>query len=274
MVAVVAFCVSGIFLLILVPDPSRSAVAASSAVSGAPMTAAIADLADEPATLPAAVQNLADDGGGDGADGLDANPEFGRGSYGPLGGAGAPPRRFARHLPAERDGGTHFVAVDDVVAIHANAHHYIFNGSDKLFCPLAIGDVELRLDGSRFLRIHRSHIDNIERVIGHKRSGDNEVVSEMDAAHDYPVKLRLAAPEHLVDLRAIGDLKGIRAEGGDIVIGAMTTQHEVIGSELLAGKLPILRETSLLHRRSAGTLCRDPGRQCRQWRSRQRHAGG
>ena len=59
------------------------------------------------------------------------------------------------------------------------------------------------------------------------------------------MKLRLAAPEHLVDLRAIGDLKGIRAEGGDIVIGAMTTQHELIGSDLLAGKLPILRETSL-----------------------------
>ena len=59
------------------------------------------------------------------------------------------------------------------------------------------------------------------------------------------MKLRLAAPEHLVDLRAIGDLKGLRAEGGVIVIGAMTTQHEVIGSDLLAGKLPILRETSL-----------------------------
>jgi carbon-monoxide dehydrogenase medium subunit len=59
------------------------------------------------------------------------------------------------------------------------------------------------------------------------------------------MKLRLAAPEHLVDLRAIGDLRGIRAEGNDIVIGAMTTQHEVIGSDLLAGKLPILRETSL-----------------------------
>ncbi|NSM55872.1 FAD binding domain-containing protein, partial [Serratia marcescens] len=39
------------------------------------------------------------------------------------------------------------------------------------------------------------------------------------------MKTRLATPEHLVDLRAIGDLKGIREEGGDIVIGAMTTQH-------------------------------------------------
>src|SRR5215468_6869613 len=59
------------------------------------------------------------------------------------------------------------------------------------------------------------------------------------------MKLRLAAPEHLVDLRAIGDLRGIRAEGGDVVIGAMTTQHELIAAELLAAKLPILRETSL-----------------------------
>jgi carbon-monoxide dehydrogenase medium subunit len=60
------------------------------------------------------------------------------------------------------------------------------------------------------------------------------------------MKLRLATPEHLVDLAAIADLKGIRAEGGDIVIGAMTTQHELLASELLSTKVPILRETSLV----------------------------
>ncbi len=59
------------------------------------------------------------------------------------------------------------------------------------------------------------------------------------------MKLRLATPDHLVDLGGIGDLKGIRADGGDIVIGAMTTQHEIIGSELLAARIPILAETSL-----------------------------
>ena len=59
------------------------------------------------------------------------------------------------------------------------------------------------------------------------------------------MKLRLATPEHLVDLAGLKDLKGIRADGGDIVIGAMTTQHEVIGSDLLGAKLPILREASL-----------------------------
>jgi carbon-monoxide dehydrogenase medium subunit len=58
------------------------------------------------------------------------------------------------------------------------------------------------------------------------------------------MKLRLATPGNLVDLADIADLKGIRAEGNDIVIGAMTTQHNLIGSELLSAKLPILRETS------------------------------
>jgi len=60
------------------------------------------------------------------------------------------------------------------------------------------------------------------------------------------MKLRLATPAHLVDLGAIADLKGIRADGSDIVIGAMTTQHELIASDLLGQKLPLLRETSLL----------------------------
>ena len=59
------------------------------------------------------------------------------------------------------------------------------------------------------------------------------------------MKLRLAAPGNLVDLSGIGELKGVRADGNDIVIGAMTTQHEVIASDLLADKIPLLRETSL-----------------------------
>jgi carbon-monoxide dehydrogenase medium subunit len=60
------------------------------------------------------------------------------------------------------------------------------------------------------------------------------------------MKLRLSSPEHLVDLGGIGELKGIRADGGDIVIGATTTQHEIIASALLGARLPILRETALL----------------------------
>jgi aerobic carbon-monoxide dehydrogenase medium subunit len=61
------------------------------------------------------------------------------------------------------------------------------------------------------------------------------------------MKLRLATPAHLIDLAGLSDLKGIHSDGGDVVaIGAMTTQHEIVGSDLLAAKLPILRETSLV----------------------------
>ena len=59
------------------------------------------------------------------------------------------------------------------------------------------------------------------------------------------MKLRLATPATLVDLAGIAELKGIRTDGDDIVIGAMTTQHELIASICLSAKLPILRETSL-----------------------------
>jgi len=59
------------------------------------------------------------------------------------------------------------------------------------------------------------------------------------------MKLRLASPAHLIDLAGVAELKGTRTDGNDIVIGAMVTQHELAGSELVAGKIPLLRETSL-----------------------------
>jgi diguanylate cyclase len=157
-VAVVAFCVSGIFFLRLLPDSARGEPLAL--VAGPAATQATAKV-DAPPAVPS-----------DPA----ANVELGRGGYGPLGGAGSP-RRFARHLPIERDGQTHFLPVEQVVAIHANAHYtYIFDGNDKLFSPLAIGDVESRLDDRHFVRVHRSHIVNIDRVVGYRRTGDNELV--------------------------------------------------------------------------------------------------
>jgi aerobic carbon-monoxide dehydrogenase medium subunit len=60
------------------------------------------------------------------------------------------------------------------------------------------------------------------------------------------MKLRLATPEHLVDLHGIDGLKGIRRDGNTIVIGAMTTQHELLASDEVAKSVPILHETALL----------------------------
>ncbi len=59
------------------------------------------------------------------------------------------------------------------------------------------------------------------------------------------MKLRMAAPEHLVDLAGIAGLREIAEDGAEIVLGAMVTQTALARSALLAEKLPIIRETAL-----------------------------
>jgi carbon-monoxide dehydrogenase medium subunit len=58
------------------------------------------------------------------------------------------------------------------------------------------------------------------------------------------MKLRLAAPERVVDIGRLKDLNYIREMGGAIHIGAATTHHEVESSALLRGKCPLLSETA------------------------------
>jgi carbon-monoxide dehydrogenase medium subunit len=60
------------------------------------------------------------------------------------------------------------------------------------------------------------------------------------------MKLRLATPGHLIDLHGVAGLKGIRRDGNAVVIGAMTTQAELLGSDEIATSLPILQEAALL----------------------------
>ncbi len=137
-VAVVAFGVSGIFLLTLVQDrPAEN-------ISVHPLVAALT----EPKR---------------------ASPD----NYVHRRGQTAAMRR----LPVIRDGITQFLPVKDVVAVHANAHYtYIFDGTSKLFCPLPISQVEARLDDAHFIRVHRSHIVNLERVVGLKRDRDHGLI--------------------------------------------------------------------------------------------------
>jgi carbon-monoxide dehydrogenase medium subunit len=59
------------------------------------------------------------------------------------------------------------------------------------------------------------------------------------------MKLRMASPGHLVDLQGIGELRGIAREGDGFVIGAMTTQAELIAHGELAAAVPLLREAAL-----------------------------
>src|SRR5512144_1358737 len=54
------------------------------------------------------------------------------------------------------------------------------------------------------------------------------------------MKLRLAQPKHLVDLRKVSGLSGIKEEGGTLVIGAMTTHYQVESSSVVKSKCPVL----------------------------------
>jgi len=56
------------------------------------------------------------------------------------------------------------------------------------------------------------------------------------------MKLRLAAPEQLVDLGAVKELTGIRREGDKLVIGAMTRHAEIATDAQVRAAIPGLAE--------------------------------
>jgi carbon-monoxide dehydrogenase medium subunit len=73
------------------------------------------------------------------------------------------------------------------------------------------------------------------------------------------MKLRLATPAIVIDLRRITALRGIAADGGGVRIGALATHAEVERSELVRERCPILAEAAGrigdVQVRNRGTLC-------------------
>jgi len=56
------------------------------------------------------------------------------------------------------------------------------------------------------------------------------------------MKLRLANPEHLIDVNDLTELAYIREEDGEIRIGALTRHVDLLRSDLLAGRFPLFRD--------------------------------
>ncbi len=56
------------------------------------------------------------------------------------------------------------------------------------------------------------------------------------------MKLRLAIPEHLIDINDLDELSYIRRHDGEIRIGALTRHAELLESEVLARELPVFRD--------------------------------
>src|SRR6202166_2307186 len=166
-VAVLCFVIAAGFLLSLVPDPRRHAVAAAAIDSGG-----------EDGAAPAVV------------DMAPVAQNFARPMSAPLGGLGQPPRAApAVRLPIEGANGTHFIDTADVRSVRADAHYTrVHDGTRERMCPWSISEAEAQLDPGLFVRVHRSHIVAIPHVTFVRREGDGAVI-ELDgpSPHRVPV---------------------------------------------------------------------------------------
>jgi diguanylate cyclase len=85
-------------------------------------------------------------------------------------------------LPIEKNGNRFHISSVDIVSVHANAHYtFIFNGRDDLFCPLSISEVDERLGTAEFFRTHRSYIVKLQHVSRIRKAGD-AALAELDTA--------------------------------------------------------------------------------------------
>jgi DNA-binding LytR/AlgR family response regulator len=176
---IVAFGVSGAFLLSLVPD----------ARGPQGVEAATADMGAAPPLAPKAnerLQPLAF------LESPSVEPQ-------PV----ASPVGHGTSIRVEKDGRPRDIAMSDVYAIRANAHYtYVHDGEKEYFCSLSISALEAQLDPKAFLRVHRSYIVSLDRIARVKRSGEAGIAElglpvrctiPIARAHYRQVKLRIGA---------------------------------------------------------------------------------
>src|SRR5258708_34773118 len=115
-----------------------------------------------------------------------------------------------KNLPIEKNGRRRAMSMNRIVAVQAQAHYtLIFDGEAEWFCPLAISDVESMLDPSLFARVHRSHIVNLDRVAFASRGGETGAVeTTTPVAYKVPVsRSRRTWLKKLLQERSISDFK-------------------------------------------------------------------
>lgn len=136
-VSVVAFVVSGLFLLTLIPARAEQQADAGDETSAAPATIAAREVGPE---IHPAPQHKT-----------------------------LPVEKDGRRL--QLDIGK-LVAVQ--AQAHYTS---LFDGELSWFCPLPISEVESQLDPTIFARVHRSHIVNLDRIAAVKKAADSDIVA-------------------------------------------------------------------------------------------------
>jgi aerobic carbon-monoxide dehydrogenase medium subunit len=85
----------------------------------------------------------------------------------------------------------------------------------------------------------------VEEALQAVASGGEDVKILAGGQSLIPVmRLRLAAPETVVDLTKVAELRGVREEEGAIVIGAMTTHSDVLSDPLIGRYAPLIAEAT------------------------------
>ncbi len=147
-VAVVAFVISGIFVLGLLP-----AGAPAEATDSGPNAQPDADGA-LPAPQPSAV---------------------------PV------PDMAGHRIPVSANGAMRLLDPGEILSVKANAHYTtVFDGRAAHFCNLSITEVEERLGRGRFVRVHRSFLVNRDHVAAFRRHGDQGLL-ELDCQPPFQV---------------------------------------------------------------------------------------
>jgi NO-binding membrane sensor protein with MHYT domain len=160
-VALAAFLICGFSLLTLVPDRPPEP-----APRPAPAAAAEAPAAEpaQPAAVPAAEPGVA-------------------------------PRLVK--IPVASNKSTILLDLEKIVSIQAEEHYSrVFTADASYFCGLSVSELEVRLDPETFLRVHRSHIVNLQRATSFERRNDQGVIliegREVPVSRSKVPKLRAA----------------------------------------------------------------------------------
>ena len=97
-------------------------------------------------------------------------------------------------------GGIIPVAVDDVAWFESSGDYVMaHSGRSRHMLHLALNRLEARLDPKRFLRIHRTHIANLDHVTAFRRRDGGRFAAEMDDGAMLPV-----SRERAKELRILG----------------------------------------------------------------------
>jgi len=90
--------------------------------------------------------------------------------------AEAPAHRLLK-IPVVSNKATILLDLDRIVSIQAEEHYSrVFTTDADYFCSLSVSELEARLDPESFLRVHRSHIVNLQRATSYERRNDQAVI--------------------------------------------------------------------------------------------------